>query len=384
MGLETTDKTEEKNNFKIAHYIDVGVPIDSCNFRCHYCYITHNRLFSNKLPKFKHTPTQMAQAFSPKRFGGICVINLCAGGETLLAPEMPEIVRALLEEGHIIMVVTNGSISKAFDEFVRLPQELRNRLFIKFSFQYLELLRLKLLDRFFDNLQKMKNNGVSFTLEITPNDELIPHIEDIKKISIEKAGAIPHVTVARDERNADLPILTKLSREEYKKVWSQFDSLLFEFKESVFNVKQTDFCYGGQATYSAGLDSGILKQCYFEKTLMNLYDNVNKPVKEEPVGCNCRAPHCWNAHYWMGFGAIPSKNGIPLYAEMRDRVCADGSRWLVGDVSKAFGTRAEVGMPIIGKKQTAKKINKNLFSLFTKISNLKSRILRKTAAKESK
>ena len=334
----------QKSNFEIVRYIDVSVPITTCNFRCHYCYITHKRLFSNSLPKFVHTAAQIAQAFSQKRLGGICVINLCAAGETLLAPEMPGIVRALLEEGHIIMVVTNGSMSKRFDDFVKFPQELRNRLFIKFSFHYLELLRLKMLDNFFDNLQKMKNNGISFTLEITPNDELFSHIEDIKKISIERAGALPHITVARNERHADLPILTELSREEYKKTWSQFNSQLFDFKLSVFNVKQTDFCYGGKATYSVGLDDGILKQCYREKTLMNLYDDINQSIKEEPVGCNCHAPHCWNAHFWMGFGTVPAKNKIsPLYAEMRNRTCTDGTEWIVGDVKRAFGTRANVG-----------------------------------------
>jgi exopolysaccharide biosynthesis predicted pyruvyltransferase EpsI len=361
----------EKSDFKIAHYIDVNVPIATCNFRCHYCYITQQYLFSSQLPKFKHTPAQMAQAFSKERLGGICVINLCANGETLLAPEMPEIIRALLYAGHIILVVTNGSISKAFDEFAKFPQELRKRLFIKFSFQYLELIRLKLLDKFFDNLQKMKSNCISFSLEITPCDELIPHIEDIKKISIERAGALPHITVARNNADPDLPVLTNLSREEYKKIWSQFDSALFEFKESVFGIKQTDFCYGGQATYTTSLDSGILKQCYNEKKLMNLYFNVNRSVIEKPIGCNCHAPHCWNAHFWMGFGTVPSKNETtPFYLEQRNRVCKDGSEWVVGDVKKAFTTRAEVGMSVFDRKvmKLSKIIEDRLLSVIKKNS----------------
>lgn len=336
----------DKDNFVIARMIDVNVPVTTCNFRCHYCYITQQRQFSNKLPQFTHTPRQMAQAFSKKRLGGACILNLCADGETLLMPEMAEIIKVLLSEGHILMVVTNGSMSSCFDEFVKFPQELRNRLFIKFSFHYLELLRLKRLDRFFANLQKMKDNGISFTLEITPCDELIPHIEDIKKICLEKAGALPHFTVGRDNADPRLPILTRLSRDEYKKTWSQFNSPLFDFKLSVFNVKQTDFCYGGQATYSTSLDHGILKQCYREKTLMNLYEDVNQPIKVEPVGCNCSAPHCWNAHVWMGLGTVPAKNDhIPLYLEMRNRICADGSEWIVGDVKKAFSARLKIKAP---------------------------------------
>jgi len=343
--------SEKNNSFKIAHYIDVNVPIDTCNFRCHYCYITHNRLFSKSIPKFTHSPEQAAQAFSKKRLGGTCVLNLCANGETLLHPDMHRYIGALLQEGHIVMVVTNASVNKPFDEFVKFSNEYRGRLFIKFSFHYLELLRLNLLNRFFDNLQKAKNNGISFTLEITPCDELVPHIEDIKKMCVEKAGALPHITIARDEKDKNLPILTNLSREEYIKIWGQFDSKLFEFKESVFGVKQTDFCFAGQATYFASLDGGTLRQCYREKAIMDLYDNINEPLKKDPIGYDCRSAHCWNAHSWLAFGTIPTKTEIvPTYFDMRNRICADGTEWLADDVKKAFRTRVEDKTFLLEKK----------------------------------
>ena len=357
------DHENTGNDFNIDRFIDMAVPINTCNFRCHYCYITHTRSFAQKLPKFKHSSAQMAQAFSRKRFG-VCVINLCAGGETLLAPEMPAITRALLEEGHIIMIVTNGTPRKAFDEFVLFPQELRDRLFIKFSFHYLELSRLKLLDHFFKNVQAMKASGISFTLEITPCDELFPYIEDIKKICVERAGALPHVTIARDEGDADYPILTKLSRNEYIEKWSQFDSALFNFKESVFGVKQAGFCYGGGATYNASLDTGVLKQCYQRKKLMNLYKNVNSRVKINLVGHGCQAPHCWNAHAWMGFGTVPAKNkDTPIYAQMRNRVCPDGSEWLCGDVKKAFSVRVKTDGYNISKNKSKEWVENKLASI---------------------
>jgi DNA repair photolyase len=369
-----TNELCDKIDFKIKRVFNVAVPIDTCNFRCHYCYITHRRLFSRKLPIFKHTPEQMARAFSKERFRGTCLINLCAGGETLLAPEMPKIVKRLLEEEHIILVVTNGSVSKSFDEFVKFSQKLRGRLFIKFSFHYLELLRLKLLDKFFENVQKMKANGISFTVELTPCDELIPYIEDIKKICIERVGALPHVTIARDERDPNFPILTKLSRIEYKKLWSQFNSMFFEFKESVFGVKQNDFCYAGTATYSANLDNGKLKQCDREKTLMNLYRRINQPIREKPIGNHCSAPHCWNAHYWMGFGTIPSQNDhVPFYVEMRNRICNDGTEWLIGDVKKAFSMRLDDGLLIHTVTSNINEIG-FLTLLLVKIRNLKWRI----------
>ena len=38
---------------KIKRFIDCYVPVTTCTLRCHYCYITHHRLFDNKLPTFK-------------------------------------------------------------------------------------------------------------------------------------------------------------------------------------------------------------------------------------------------------------------------------------------------------------------------------------------
>lgn len=35
---------------KIKRFIDCYVPVTTCTLRCHYCYITHHRLFDNKLP----------------------------------------------------------------------------------------------------------------------------------------------------------------------------------------------------------------------------------------------------------------------------------------------------------------------------------------------
>ena len=73
---------------KMKRYIDAYIPTETCNFRCHYCYITQQRKFNNKLAKFDYTPEFIAKALSQKRLGGPCLINLCAGGETLLIEEL--------------------------------------------------------------------------------------------------------------------------------------------------------------------------------------------------------------------------------------------------------------------------------------------------------
>lgn len=88
------------------------------------------------------------QGIVEKRLGGTCLINLCGGGETLLCPDLPKVAKALLEEGHYVFIVTNGTITKAFKEIEEFPEELRKRLSFKFSYHYLEQHRLKITELF--------------------------------------------------------------------------------------------------------------------------------------------------------------------------------------------------------------------------------------------
>ena len=138
----------------IKRYIDCYVPVTGCTLRCNYCYITQHRLFDSKLPKFKYSPEHVRKALSRERLGGTCLINMCGGGETLLPPEMPAYAKALLEEGHYVMIVTNATVDKRFDEIAAFPPELTKRVFFKFSYHYLELKKKNLLERFFANIRK--------------------------------------------------------------------------------------------------------------------------------------------------------------------------------------------------------------------------------------
>ena len=119
---------------KIKRYIDIYIPTETCNLRCHYCYIAQLKKFNSKIAKFSHSPEEMRKALSKKRLGGVCLINFCAGGETLFSAEVLPVVRELLLEGHYVMIVSNGTISKRFDEIAELPEDLRSHLFIKFSY----------------------------------------------------------------------------------------------------------------------------------------------------------------------------------------------------------------------------------------------------------
>lgn len=313
---------------KLKRFIDIWVPVTTCTLRCSYCYITHHRLFGGPLPKYKYDVETFKKGFSKERFGGTCMINMCGGGETLLSPEIPNYVKALLEEGHYVMIVTNGTVDKAFDIFAQFPAEYLERLFFKFSYHYLELKKRDLFDRFFSNIRKMRDAGASFTLEATPSDELIPYIEEMKELAINEVGAINHVTVARDEHNLnEIPILTKMSPKEYYDTWSVFNSSFFDYKFSVFSQKRTEFCYAGDWTLFYNMETGELFQCYASLVGQNIMDDVTKPISFKAIGHYCQQPHCYNAHAFLTFGSIP-EHISPTYAEIRNRVCKDNSEWL--------------------------------------------------------
>lgn len=329
---------------KIKRFIDCYIPTEACNLRCHYCYITQRRKFNSKLVSFSHSPETIRAALSRKRLGGTALINLCAGGETLLAEDLLPIVRALIDEGHYVMIVTNGTLSLRFDQIAEWGREVLSHLFFKFSFHFLEMERLGMMDRFFANVQKMKDAGASFTVEITPSDELIPRIDDVKAVCMEKMGALCHVTIARDDRTSGIEILTAHDFETYKQIWGQFDSALFAYKSEIFYQKRKEFCYAGDWTTCLNLETGLLRQCYAGKALCNIYENIDAPIPFEAIGHACPMPHCYNGHAFLALGAIP-EHKAPTYADLRNRICKDSSQWLRPEMKAFMDTRLDESNP---------------------------------------
>ena len=310
-------------------FIDCLIPIDHCNLKCEYCFVEQRPMNQQNARNEKYSPEFIGLALSKNRLGGVCHFNISAEGETLIAPDIVSVLYQILAQGHYVMVVTNGTISKRFKEIIKLPKEYLSRLGFKFSFHYLELIRNNILETFIDNVHLMDSNGVSTTIELMPHDELVPHIKDIKNICEAKFGALCHVSVGRNEELRSMPLLTKYSRAEYSDIWSEFDSDLFRFKLSTFNVKRTEYCYAGKWSGFVNLGTGEFMPCHGGEITQNIYEDVNKPIKFIAIGRKCLTPHCINSHAWLTCGLIPGMDGAPpYYDQVRDRKRKDGRSWL--------------------------------------------------------
>lgn len=162
---------------KIKRFITCLIPVHACNFRCMYCYLGHHNndaVYAGGIKPFAAEPKEFVRFFSKERLGGPCYFNLCAAGETMMHPKLIDLVFEITKEGHYADIVTNGTLERKFDELIeRLNDNQKKHLFIKFSFHYLELKKKGIMSKFVGNVNKIKNSGISYSIEITPHDELV-------------------------------------------------------------------------------------------------------------------------------------------------------------------------------------------------------------------
>lgn len=360
---------------KIKKFITCLVPVYACNFRCHYCYLSqHNNAYRNGIKNFIMEPQKIAESLSIERLGGTCYFNLCAAGETLLHPQIIDLVDSLTRIGHYCDIITNGSLEEKFNELVyRLDPEQKKHLFIKFSFHYLELKERDLLELFVKNVNVVRQAGISYSIEVTPNDKLIPYIDELKTFSMNFFGAYPHITVARDERVKDIALLTDYSKDKYRKIWSTFDSDLFEFKMNIFSQYRTEFCYAGLWSLWINLETGYYAQCYKGDRLGNI-KNMNKPLYLRAIG-RCKQPHCFNGHAFLALGNIPGINA-PTYADERDRVITTGEHWLDEDIRSFFSTKLYENNLLLSIKEQRKLLVYNrAFYVLNLVTKVKDKII---------
>ena len=318
------------------------IPMSICNFRCHYCYLAQRPVhYQGVQPEMKYSPEQVARALSTERVGGPAFMNFCADGETLLTKDLDKYVKALVQQGHYAEIVTNLSVTNALDKYLAWNKDLLGRVEFKCSFHYLELKKHNLLDRFADNVHKIWAAGASANIEITPTDELIPFIEEVKAYSMREFGALPHLTIARDDRTKGIDYLTHLSQEAYRETWSVFQSEFWEYKRSVFGKKQRRFCYAGAWSLYIDLTTGHARQCYEGKDLGDVFADPDTELPLSPIG-RCPIAHCYNAHALLTLGCIPHDNKIH-YGDLRDRDSSrtdlNGGHWLRSDLKAFFNSQ---------------------------------------------
>lgn len=322
---------------KIKRIILLNIPMSVCNFRCDYCYLSHrDECYQNKQPNFKFSPEHVAKALSKERLGGTSYINFCAEGETLLTKNIDKYIYELVKEGHYIEIVTNATVTPMIEKILAWDKELLKRIEFKCSFHYLELLKKGWLDRFAENIMKIWAAGCSANIEITPTDELIPYLDEVKCFSLDKFGALPHLSIARDDRTDNIDYLTDLSLDEYDKIWSQFNSSFWSFKKSIFKQKRREFCYAGDWLLQVDLENGNTKQCYRSRITQNIFEDLEKPIIFKAIG-KCLEAHCYNGHALLTLGCIPNFTDVK-YGDIRNRVKLDGTEWLHPELKSFFNS----------------------------------------------
>lgn len=256
-------------------------------------------------------------------------------------PNLARYVELLVREGHYIEVVSNMVLTKKLEPLLELDPEILSHVEFKCSLHYLEMEKKGLLGRFADNVNAAWDAGASCNVEITPPDELVPKIPEVKDYCMDNFGALAHITIARNDATRRIERLTKLSLDEYHAAWDQFDSPFFDFKNRIFGVKQRGFCEAGAWMYHVMMNTGEARQCYKGRKIGNIFENPDESLPQMPIG-TCLQPHCFNGHMLLTLGLIDGLTNVG-YGDIRDRERADGTHWLRPELKDFFNSKLSDG-----------------------------------------
>ena len=334
----------------IYRFINTNVPTIGCNLRCEYCYIKQHgdeeSVLKIDLRKnlFKYPIEHMIKALSAERMGGICMFNISGSGETMLCPDIMKIVKGILDNGHYVAIISNCTINSVVDDLINLPDLYRERIFVKASFHYRALKQKGILDTYANNINKFKNAGIAFSVEIVSSDYVLDDLDELKEFSMKNFGALPHVLGGRDETTPGKygELETKLDKEEFYKIWSSFDSNLFKFQYSDFSKPLNNmFCYAGDYTGSLDLGTGEFYSCPGGPKLTNFFENIEERVAFFPVGRTCPFPFCFCGFFLQVLAGVGREEYEQKYTfnTFRDRTCTDGSTWLNTNIRELFSHR---------------------------------------------
>jgi len=334
----------------IYRFINTGVPTLGCNLRCEYCYIKQHgdeeRILTIDESKslFNYSIEHMLKALTVKRMGGVCNFHFTGEGETLLCPSLVDLMYGLLDVGHYVTLTTNTTIGYQIDKIITFPENFRKRMFFKVSFAYRELKQRQMLEIFAQNVQLLKQSGISYTIEIVSSDFLLGDIEKIKKFSIEKFGALPHVLTARNEKtkgDAYPKEISCLSEHKYNEIWGSFNSDLFNYQLYANEIAHRGkFCYAGVYTGTLSLQTGDFYACPNSNKITNLFEDIEKPILFSPIARSCTLNFCFLGFFIHILAGAEREIDTNIYFHhFRDRVCSDGSTWLTPTMREAYSHR---------------------------------------------
>lgn len=342
----------------IKKFIECLLPVTACNLKCEYCYVMQEDRRKMCVPELDYDMDTIQYALRRERFfkkeeTGTCYVSICGAGETMMPDYIVELSRRILENGYYLNLTSNGTITKRYDEIVEtFPEEALKRMHFAFSLHYLELERLKLLDRFFCNVRKVRDAGCSIVVQLNMYDGYMDRIEEIKERCMKEVGAWPQIAVTRREDGfpvRSVTLHTNGSPERYIEAGQAFQSPLFDFTLKNFRVRRKEFCYAGSWSYQLNLKTGLLKRCYCSCVVQNIFKNTETPIFDLPVGHACNSLYCNNSSHFISQGVIPSIKG-PTYAQLRDRPEA---HWYTSEMREALSHRLDEVNPPCGPGRKA-------------------------------
>ena len=320
---------------KIKRFFECLLPVSVCNIECSYCYIVQENRRAMKTDNLLYPVDHIVRSLKKERLGGTCYFSLCGVGETMAQPELIPLVNGLLQEGHFVNITTNGTLSQKYDKLIDTCSDLIGHLHISFSFHYLEMKSRGWIDRFFENVNKMRSAGASVLVQFNLCDDYVPHLDEIKRLCLEKVGALPQVALTRNEKTKPMSIMTAGTPEEYHQTGKTFQSPLFDFTFKNFMVKRTEYCYAGEWSGVLDMKTGILKKCYMEPGEFNVFEDPDQTIPFVPVGCDCHNIYCVNSSHFMSLGIIPELK-TPTYAQLRNRPEA---QWYTAEMEEFLNSK---------------------------------------------
>lgn len=312
---------------KISKEITLYVPGDYCNMRCSYCYLTENfhRNRNCEMPDFKYPVDHMIKAFDPVRIGGLAHIIVIGSGETLIDERVVELSRGLVEYGHIVEVVTNGTLTKRIEELIKLPLKNIDRLVVKCSLHWNELKRLNLVEEYFDNIKKCISAGASSYPFLVIGDEYMNELEEINAKCQEELNVSPVCSPCVVETDPEQIVKKRMKstspasdKNIVDKVNQIFDSEVYRQCLKVLEVDVRNiFCYAGKYSFGVLLQDGGLIRCHQTPQEGGcFFENIDNPFCGlDYVGNECAIGTCCLQYDMFAFGLIPEIENIPTYAE---------------------------------------------------------------------